>query len=486
MDLQDETFIQAILEHPEEDANWLVYADWLEERDDPRAAHYRQRQLTNSIGMQFVLVPRGTFWMGGEGGKPGDKQVEMAYEFYLGIYPVTQAEWQVLMGSNPSYFSRTGHGKGKVKKIADADLKQFPVEQVSWDDAQEFIQKVNEQEKGRSGWLYRLPTEEEWEYACRGGARSEEDCSFDFYLDHPTNDLSSTQANFNGNHPAGGAAKGPYLQRTTKVGSYPPNRIGIHDLHGNVWEWTDSVVGSDRVYRGGGWINLGSRCRAAYRNGNTPTGRSERRRRPLSRSEGQSGRERGRRSCALESRGFAPGAHVSVLNGCTNSIMAFQLFTVPIQDDGRALEQLNAFLRSHKILSVDRRWVEQGASSFWSFCIDYLEGAPADGSGYRGSRGPGGRAKIDYRETLSPADFAVFARLRDLRKDIAQAEGVPVYTIFTNEQLAQMVQTRTTTKAALEKIAGVGDARLDKYGGRLLELLGQAWKDSHEADGKPV
>jgi hypothetical protein len=92
--------------------------------------------------------------------------------------------------------------------------------------------------------------------------------------------------------------------------------------------------------------------------------------------------------------------------------MAFQLFTVPIQDDGRALEQLNAFLRNHKILSVDRRWVEQGASSFWRFCIDYLEGAAADGGGYRGSRGPGGRAKIDYRETLSPADFAVFAPLR--------------------------------------------------------------------------
>src|SRR4051794_11750540 len=101
--------------------------------------------------------------------------------------------------------------------------------------------------------------------------------------------------------------------------------------------------------------------------------------------------------------------------------MAFQLFTVPIQDDGRALAQLNAFLRDHKILSVDRRWVEQGASSFWSFCIDYLEDTPADGGGYRGGRGPGGGAKIDYRETLKPEDFAVFARLRDLRKEIAQA-----------------------------------------------------------------
>jgi superfamily II DNA helicase RecQ len=166
--------------------------------------------------------------------------------------------------------------------------------------------------------------------------------------------------------------------------------------------------------------------------------------------------------------------------------MAFVFFTVPIQDSGRAQEELNAFLRSHKILSVDRRWVEQGSSSFWSFCIDYLEGAPAEAGGYRGGRSPGGKGKIDYRETLSPADFAVFARLRDVRKEIAQAEGVPVYTIFTNEQLAQMVQSRTTTKAALEKIAGVGDARIEKYGGRLLAVLTQAWKDTHEADGKPV
>src|SRR4051812_27975392 len=138
--------------------------------------------------------------------------------------------------------------------------------------------------------------------------------------------------------------------------------------------------------------------------------------------------------------------------------MAFRFFTVPIQDSGGAQEELNAFLRSHKILSVDRRWVEQGASSFWSCCIDYLEGAPAEG-GYRGGRGLAGRTNVDYRETLKPEDFAVFARLRDLRKEIAQAEGVPVSTIFTNEQLAQMVQTRSTTKAALEKIAGVGDAR---------------------------
>jgi uncharacterized protein (TIGR02996 family) len=260
MPLQDETFIQAILENPQEEANWLVYADWLEERGDPRSELYRKRRLTNSIGMEFVLVPRGSFWMGGGGGKAGDKHVQIPHEFYLGVYPVTQGQWEAVMGSNPS-----SSPWGLLLKIPDADLKQFPVEQVSWKDAQAFLRKLNELEKSVSGWVYRLPTEEEWEYACRGGASSKEDCSFDFYFDQPTNDLSSTHANFNANHPAGSAAKGPYLERTTKVGSYQPNRLGICDLHGNVWEWTDSVEGSARVFRGGSWHYDGSGCRAALR-----------------------------------------------------------------------------------------------------------------------------------------------------------------------------------------------------------------------------
>src|SRR5262249_24076168 len=118
-----------------------------------------------------------------------------------------------------------------------------------------------------------LPTEEEWEYACRGAARSQEECSFDFYLDRPTNDLSSRQANFNG-YPAGKAAKGKRLGRTTKVGSYPPNRLGLHDMHGNVLEGTASVQGWDRVIRGGNWFLIGSHCGAAYRSGAPPSYKS--------------------------------------------------------------------------------------------------------------------------------------------------------------------------------------------------------------------
>jgi superfamily II DNA helicase RecQ len=164
------------------------------------------------------------------------------------------------------------------------------------------------------------------------------------------------------------------------------------------------------------------------------------------------------------------------------SIMPFKFFIVPIQDSGNAEAELNAFLRSKRVLSVDRRWVEQGASSFWSFCVDFLEPAGSP----QGGRFGAGRERVDYREVLSAEDFAVFAKLRDLRKEIAQGEAVPVYTIFTNEQLAKMVQAKATTKAALEKVAGVGDARIEKYGARVLEVLTQSGKKDDEASPRPL
>jgi formylglycine-generating enzyme required for sulfatase activity len=218
----------------------------------------RPRELTSSLGMKLIPVPRGTFWMGARGHQ---KQVEVPRDFYLSAYPVTQEQWQAVMGGNLSFFCRTGEGANKVKDVSDADLKQFPVECVTWDDVQEFLKCLNAREKD-GGFLYRLPTEVEWEYSCRGRASSQEECAFDFYFSQPTNDLSSEQANF-----------GFQIGRTTKVGSYQPNRLGLYDMHGNVWEWCADhfkAGGSARVARGGSWGSGAVDCTASYRSGRVP------------------------------------------------------------------------------------------------------------------------------------------------------------------------------------------------------------------------
>ena len=219
------------------------------------------------LGMKFVPLPKGTFYMGWDGEKKG-KKTEIKKDFEIAIHTVTQGQWMEMMGNNPSYFSRDGEdGKAKVKDISDTDLKRFPVECVSWNDAQDFIKKLNDKERG-SGWTYRLPMEAEWEYACRGGATTEEECSFHFYFAKPTNDISSEQANFNGAHPYGNAIKRKNLERPAKVGSYKPNKIGLYDMHGNVWQWCADLIGkegSNRVFRGGSWLLDGSECRVGYR-----------------------------------------------------------------------------------------------------------------------------------------------------------------------------------------------------------------------------
>jgi len=230
-----------------------------------RAVQHRDgKQFMNELGMEFSLIPAGTFWMGGQEGKCGDKEVHIDEDFYLGVYPVTQAEWEKEMGKNPSHFRKGGGGAALVSGISDADLKRFPVETVSWEECQLFIRKLNEKLNVKEkGWAYRLPREAEWEYACRGAATTQKDCAWSFYFKSPTNTLSAHQANF--------ADSG--FKRTTKVGSYAANPQGLHDMHGNVWEWCeDSYDGSFRVFRGGSWGDSAEYCRAAHRRRYDPTG----------------------------------------------------------------------------------------------------------------------------------------------------------------------------------------------------------------------
>jgi formylglycine-generating enzyme required for sulfatase activity len=200
--------------------------------------------------------------------------VRLTKPFYLGKYAVTQEQYERLVGKNPSHFCATGVGKAKV---AGLDTRRFPVEEVSWEEAVEFCRKLSElPEEKRRGRAYRLPTEAEWEYSCRVGAMSPTPFSFGATF-------SSTRANFDGNFPYGGAAKGPNLGRPTAVGSYPANAWGLYDMHGNVWQWCSDWYGADyyakspredpagpsegsgRVFRGGSWRISGQNCRSAIR-----------------------------------------------------------------------------------------------------------------------------------------------------------------------------------------------------------------------------
>jgi formylglycine-generating enzyme required for sulfatase activity len=220
----------------------------------------------NSIGMEFVIVPKGKSWLGGINGKEGTKEVNIAVDIYLGVYEVTQEEWQKIMGNNPSYFNRARVNNN----IGDDELKRFPVELVSWHDAKHFVKLVNDRVKNdaqEAGWEYRLPMQEQWEYACRGGPMTDEaESAFDYYFEKPSKSLSADQANFNEN-----------VKQPSKVGSYPPNRLGLYDMHGNVWEWCEdwidpefarlvrpSVKGLDRVARGGSWGMDAANNRAFY------------------------------------------------------------------------------------------------------------------------------------------------------------------------------------------------------------------------------
>ena len=235
---------------------------------------------TNSIGMEFMKVPAGSFMMGGpRSEKPyfsndySDEpvhQVTINYSFYLGKYEVTQEQYENVTGNNPS----------KSDKCVDFGCcvdPKCPVELVSWKDTQEFLRTLNAKD---NRYKYRLPSEAEWEYACRAGTTT----VFAF-----GDDLSSDKANFNGAAPYGKASRGPYLKKATPVGSYLPNALGLYDMHGNVSEWCEDWyrAGYDslptngtankkrfemytRVHRGGAYVNSAAALRSADRGGSDP------------------------------------------------------------------------------------------------------------------------------------------------------------------------------------------------------------------------
>ncbi len=282
----EHAFAQAMQENPADVQLRLVFADWLEEQADPRAEllrlthtltqsvdipgrpgmETRLRSLlnagvqptgpfwTNPLGMKFAWVPAGTFLMGSPPNEEGRRDDEILHKitltkgFWMGVYPVTEEQWRAVMGDDPSL---------------DALEGVLPIEQVSWDDCQEFIRKWRE----RDAKPYRLPTEAEWEYACRAGTTT----AFSF-----GDTISTDQANTN-SRPRDSSA----YSYAMPVGSFPPNAFGLYDMHGSVWEWCQDYYGEYPredvvdpkgpesgwrvVHRGGSWIDPPQLCRSATR-----------------------------------------------------------------------------------------------------------------------------------------------------------------------------------------------------------------------------
>lgn len=235
----------------------------------PAAETYRNR-----LGMEFVRLPVGTFMMGSPPEEPHHHpnetlhRVTLTRPFYLQTTEVTLAQWRAVMGRR-FFFRRKGRG-------------DMPVIKVSWYDAVRFIGRLNRMNEG----LYRLPTEAEWEYACRAGSTTayswgpEIDCSKALYHN---NTLKS------GRCVAAARRRGLHVNAPAPVKRFPPNAWGLYDMHGNVWEWCQDWYGpypraavmdpqgpesgSDKVRRGGSWFGDGTLCRSANRNYGHPASR---------------------------------------------------------------------------------------------------------------------------------------------------------------------------------------------------------------------
>jgi uncharacterized protein (TIGR02996 family) len=287
-----EDLLQGIVEEPRAEVRWHVLADWLEEHDDPRRAEllrlhrkllaicckperHPQRaawqarivellaqgvkpcvpQRTILLGrrlkipLTFAWIPPGSFLQSHP--QKCAHRVTLPSGFWLGIHPVTQAQWRWATRREPS-------------RLKGAD--DHPVERVTWHDCQEFCRRLAD----RTGRRFRLPTETEWEYACRAGTTT----PFFFGVT-----LSTDQANHTGHDRAGKAVR---PQGTTRVCTFPPNVWGLYDMHGNVFEWCEDRyawdygpnAGSHRVLRGGGWYSDAGYCRSDHRNSREPDYRS--------------------------------------------------------------------------------------------------------------------------------------------------------------------------------------------------------------------
>ena len=238
---------------------------------ETKSAHYFSEELENNICLDMVYIPGSTFWMGASEDERGSDQTERPQHlvtvnsFFIGKYPITQEQWRTL-----SYLEPVKH---EFKTRASKE-SNFPMERVSWFDAIEFCARLSKS----TGKKYRLPSEAEWEYACRAKTNT---------LFHYGEAINNELCNYriDDNRPQ------KYCNKLTIVGDFPPNAFGLYDMHGNVWEWCkdhwhgnynqapnngsawlENNVNHNhyRLRRGGSWRSNALNCRSAYRNGSSP------------------------------------------------------------------------------------------------------------------------------------------------------------------------------------------------------------------------
>lgn len=159
--------------------------------------------------------------------------------------------------------------------------------------------------------------------------------------------------------------------------------------------------------------------------------------------------------------------------------MQFRFFHIPAIDPAAGTEALNSFLKQHRILTVEREFVSDGQNSFWSVCVRYAVD-------HADETKPTKKRTIDYREVLDEHDFAVYAKLRTLRKELSEKEGVPAYALLTNEQMAKAVTTRVSSTSDLAKISGVGEGKVKKYGDAFVKVLRDAFSDAPSSKEKSL
>ncbi|KPA12378.1 HRDC domain-containing protein [Candidatus Magnetomorum sp. HK-1] len=167
----------------------------------------------------------------------------------------------------------------------------------------------------------------------------------------------------------------------------------------------------------------------------------------------------------------------------------YKFFHIPIKYSNDSESELNQFLKANHIVQIQHELIKEDNTAYWSFIVEYMVNGTENKSFINDNNKT--RSRIDYREVLSPKDFAVYAKLREWRKNKAQEESVPVYTIFTNEQLANISEKRIQSKSNLQKIDGIGEARVNKYADTVIKIVAEINKQqkenpSNEKNKRPV